>query len=118
MAGANSNKLPTGVVNKAIGIIETQGPTPLSPGVRKHDGGVALCAAAALAHAGLEVSGRPQRITEFHEEILRAKSAEPIRKVFGELGWSTEICDRAVYKNDSLRGAARQAGVIGYLKLL
>ena len=114
----NEEKLPARVLARAIEVIRTQGKTPASPGEKKIGGGVTLCAAAALAHAGLEIAGDTSRLNRFEAEIVTSKSSDSIRTVFQELGWSVELCDHAVAKNDSLQSSQRSAGVIQYLQEL
>lgn len=116
MTIVNTERLPTNVVEEAIHLIRIQGPTPNSPGERRSDGGVALCAAAALACAGLKLAGLSERQGRFEEELVSSESADSIRKVFMELGWSIELCDRAVMKNDHLPQSLRREGVMQYLQ--
>jgi hypothetical protein len=110
--------IPRETIDYASQIIQLQGATPSSPGLMLADGTVVLCAAAALAAAGLEMSEQHERRQRFIEEILANRSSDGIRKVFTELGWPVQVCDRAVAKNDQLPPEERQAGVISYFRSL
>lgn len=103
------------IIDSAKSLISHQGFTPASPGAMKPNGSVAYCAAAALAAAGLEQAGRTDRLVTFNAEIVTTKSSECIRRVFTELGWSEELCSRALILNDSLPLHERTMGVIRYL---
>lgn len=118
MTNLNGEKLPTRVVEEAMQIIRTQGPTPDSPAERKPDGGIALCAAAALASAGLRLEGSAERRQRFEEELLILKSTDPIREVFKELGWSVEVCNKAVIASDSFARSVRRESVLEYFRRL
>lgn len=118
MSDLNMGKLPADVIEHAINIIQAQGPTPNSPGERRGDRGVALCAAAAIASAGLELVGLHQRRVEFEEVLAASKSTEPIRQVFKELGWAVELCNRTVATNDKFNPLVRKEAVIEFLQRL
>jgi hypothetical protein len=118
MTNLNTEKLPANVVEEAIHIIQTQGPTPYTPGERRSDGGIALCAAAALAYAGLTLAGFSERLRQFEEELVASKSVDSIRKVFKELGWSEALCNTTMSKNDGFTPSARRRGVMLYLQNL
>jgi hypothetical protein len=115
MSDLNAEKLPADVLERAIYIIRTQGPTPSSPGERR-DGGVALCAAAAIASAGLELAGLHQRRAEFEEGLVASKSTDPIRQVFEEFGWSVGLCNRTVASNDEFDPRVREESVVKFLR--
>jgi hypothetical protein len=116
MKDSSETRLPADVVERAIQIIETQGPTPVSPAERGQDGVTNLCAAAALAAAGLEVSGRPDRRHELEEELVASKSSEAIRGIFRELGWPMVLCNQTLVMNDSLSQSERREAVTRYLQ--
>ncbi len=118
MSGMERETLPRNVVQQAIQTIKTQGPTPITPGEMRSDGGVALCAAAALAAAGLKHARLPERLKQFEEEIVAAKSKDSIRRVFAELGWPVALCERSMAKNDGFASTVRREGVLQYLQSL
>ncbi len=116
MSEINLSKIPTEVINKAIRIIKDQGETPLSPGKKGKDGKVALCAAAAVASAGLELANYPERKRKFESAIVTTSSSDAIREVFGELGWPVDVCNRMVVMNDSFPEHERSRSVISYFE--
>lgn len=118
MKDSSETRLPADVVERAIRIIQTQGPTPTSPAERGQDGVPTLCAAAALAAAGLEAAGQPDRRHQLEEELVASKSSEPIRGVFKELGWPLGLCNSTLIINDSLPPSERREGVTRYLQKL
>jgi hypothetical protein len=114
MSETITDNLPQDALVEAIRIIKEQGATPTSPGELRN-GRMILCAGAALAAAGLSVTGRHNRRKEFELELVAAsksKSVLPIRQVFMELGWSMDTCDQSIINNDRFADSVRQDGVI------
>ena len=105
-------------IDEAIRIIKTQGQTPESPGELRQNGTISLCTAAALAAAGLELAGNLKRRQQFEEELILTQSSEPIRRMFRELGWSVELCNKAVIANDHFAPSLRSESVTRYLASL
>ena len=110
--------LPAEVVDRAVRLIARQGATPTSPGTRTADGGVALCAGAALAVAGLEIRGEAGEAEAFRDRIAESGSTDDIREVFAEQGWPAAECDAAVIMNDRLSSKRRTAGVLAHFRAL
>lgn len=111
-------RLPTDVVDRAVGLIAQQEITPESPGLKTPDGRVTLCAGAALAVAGLEVRGNLDRAGELREGIDGPGAGDGIRRVFVEQGWSADLCDRIRVLNNRLPPEERTQGVMEYLHTL
>ena len=105
-------------IEEAIRIIQMQGQTPESPGELKQNGKISLCAAAALASAGLELADNLERRRQFEEELIVTHSSEPIRQVFSEFGWSVELCNKTMATNDHFAPSLRSESVTRYLASL
>ena len=118
MENTTRSRLPAAVVNRAIGLIARQEITPESPGSKTPDGRVTLCASAALAVAGLESQGDFDRAGELREGIDGPGAENGIRRVFVELGWSSDLCDRVLHLNNLLPPEERTQGVMEYLHTL
>jgi hypothetical protein len=112
MSQINLSMIPRDVVLEAIRIVKDQGSTPMSPGQKRSDGTTALCAAAALADAGLKAADKSDRSFIFRAAIGVDGSKEPIRQVFLELGWPVETCDEAVIVNDGFPDYMRTDSVV------
>ena len=105
-------------IGRAIDLIQDQGPTPLSPGLRTSDGTVRLCAGAALAAAGLEARQKTGELSDLRETISASSDSECIRIIFSDLGWSRELCDSVILTNDTLEESERDSGVVKFLQSL
>ena len=111
-------RLPAAVVDRAIHLIERQEVTPASFGSKTPDGRVTLCAAAAVAVAGLELQGCHERADELREGITGPGAQDGIRGVFVEQGWSSDLCDHIVIVNARFPPETRTPGVMEYLHTL
>ena len=111
-------RLPAAVVDRAICLIARQESTPESFGSKMPDGRVTLCAAAAVAVAGLELQGCLDRAEELREGITDPGAQDGIRKVFVEQGWSSDLCDHVVIVNARFSPEDRTQGVMKYLHTL
>ena len=111
-------RLPAAVVDRAIQLVGRQEFTPESFGSKTPDGRVTLCAAAAVAVAGLELQGCLGRAEELREGITGSSAQDGIRKVFVEQGWSSDLCDHIVIVNLRFRPEERTQGVMEYLHTL
>ena len=118
MANTTRSCLPAPVVDRAIRLIARQEITPESPGSKTPDGRVTLCAGAALAVAGLEIRGDFERAGELREGIDGPGAEDGIRRVFVELGWSSDLCDRVLLFNNRLPPEERTQGVMEHLDTL
>lgn len=118
MSNTTQPRLPSAVVDRAVGLIARQEVTPESPGLKTPDGRVALCAGAALAVAGLEVRGDFDRAGELREGIDGPGAGDGIRRVFVEQGWSADLCDRVMLLNNRLPPEVRTRGVMEHLHTL
>lgn len=104
------------VIEQAIGILMQQKITPKSPGALTEDGQVTFCAAAALAVAGLQLEGKPDRLNEFCNEIATSESVDSVRNIFVEQGWSVDLCNRVLMLNDKSDPYERTRRVIRCLR--
>ena len=118
MQNAAQSGLPVEAIDRAAGLIAQQDATPKSPGVKTADGGVALCAAAALAVAGLEIRGKVDEAETLRERIAESGSVDDVRKVFAEHDWSAETCEAVLIANDRLPPERRTAGVLAHFRAL
>ena len=118
MENATRPRLPTAVADRAIHLIGRQEFTPESFGSKTPDGRVTLCAAAAVAVAGLEVDGCFDRAEELREGITGPGTQDSIRKVFVEQGWSSDLCAHVMHLNNLLSPEERTQGVMEYLRTL
>lgn len=93
-----------------------QAETPVSPCSVDETGKISLCAAAAVAAGGLELSkGRNARIA-FERDLAASGMRELVYVVFGELGWGTETCSQKMRFNDIQPPDARRTRVLEYLQ--
>ena len=118
MENTTRPRLPAAVVDRAIHLIGRQEFTPESFGSTTPDGRVTLCAAAAVAVAGLELHGCLDRAEELREGITGSGAQDGIRKVFVEQGWSSDLCDHIVIVNFRFPPEERTQGVMEYLHTL
>ena len=118
MSKTTQSRLPSAVVDRAVGLIVRQEVTPESPGLKTPDGRVTLCAGAAVAVAGLEARGDFDRAGELREGIDGPGAEDGIRRVFVEQGWSVDLCDRIRVLNNQLSPSERTQGVMEYLHTL
>ena|SRR5688572_14800778 len=111
-----SNAIGKDVIEAAIDRLRQQPIVPKSPGLRTADGRLCLCAAAALARAGLEMSNRPSRLEDFDQQILL--DGNYLNEVFRALDWSVEFCDRVRADNDQTAETDRRARMVHLLSQL
>ena len=110
---------PHDVVRRAAEIIGTQGPTPTSPGAVGSDGKLRLCAAAALAAAGLELRGGAVARAALETEIASdLADKDVLERAFLKLGWTREACKERLIFNDDCNPFERQERVLAMLEML
>ena len=110
--------IPAPAVHRAIEIINHQGPTPESPGSMTPSGKVTFCAAAALAAAGFELRGEHERLSALKNDIVSSNSITFLQDAFSGLGWSIDLCNSTVRRNNTLIPSQRTQGVTDYLQTL
>jgi hypothetical protein len=88
-------------------IVRSQRGMPVSPCDFDNGGTLRLCAAAALASAGLACTRGPEARTRFEGELARTLRKETVREAFAELGWSVVDCNRRMRQNDGCSAAER-----------
>ena len=110
--------IPTNAFSIAIERLKTQGPTPISPCSENGDGRLLLCAAAAVAAAGFEMSGGRDGREAFESDLREKPEGGRVQAAFRQLGWPIRTCKLIFHYNDSLPAATRQNGVIEYLTSL
>ena len=98
---------------RAAEIIRSQGFTPKSPCSVDEQGSLHLCAAAALAAAGLELHKGVAARSQFEEKIGQLRQSKIVHDAFDELGWDRVVCDRVFQKNDLFSDASRTTAVLG-----
>ena len=104
--------IAAGVFRSAAQIIENQGNTPVSPCEVDPDGSVRLCAAAALAVAGVRLYAGQKSVGLLLEKLVAQPDRNLIRATFARFRWSTEDCDMKMQLNDSLSPAIRRTRIV------
>lgn len=104
-------------IDSAIKRLRQQGPTPFSPCSADNGGEVRLCAAAAVAAAGVELKLGQRARLSFEKALASSGDSEYVRQTYERLGWETSDCDRIFVYNNSLSDRERQDGVISFLQL-
>jgi hypothetical protein len=79
--------IAAGVFRSAAQIIENQGNTPVSPCEVDPDGSVRLCAAAALAVAGVRLYEGQKSVGLLLEKLVAQPDRNLIRATFARFGW-------------------------------
>ena len=103
------------IMQLAIDRINGQGPTPVSPCSVTRQGTIRLCAAAAVASAGLRSTLGCQASDQFEAELAARKDREVVRQAYRRLGWDLQDCDAKMIYNDAQTGNQRRANVIRFL---
>ena len=103
------------ILVRAKSICANQLEMPQSPGTINKQGQISLCAAAAVAAAGLEVQKGFEARREFESKVVKSHSIDVIIDVFDQLGWEREVCEAAIMLNDTTPSAIRRERVISYL---
>jgi hypothetical protein len=103
------------VIEYAVRTLSQQPFVPKSPAARGDDGKVNLCLAAAVAQAGLALSGWRSEADQLPETLVRTNSKDLLRSFFIKLGWSSSDCNERLEFNDNASDATRKAQVLAYL---
>jgi hypothetical protein len=82
------------------------------------DGSVRLCAAAAIALAGLGHFYGPEAAREFEQELTCSRNSVTLDQAFAKLALPQQLCDAVKIYNDSVIGDTRREAVIEYLERL
>lgn len=101
----------TGIDNawarRTLDIARAQEALPDSPGRLSSGGAVALCAAACLAVAGLELHCGAAHAAEFRAEVGATGSKRPVIDAFERLGLGRDACAAVMHMNDRTASANR-----------
>jgi hypothetical protein len=106
------------IIKQAIERLRAQGPTPPSPCAVDSDGSVRLCAAAAVAAAGLNHWYGPDAAREFEQQLARSETSTALDEAFARLALPQTLCDAVRMYNDSVVGSQRREAIIEYLAKL
>lgn len=104
------------VLVRAADIYSSQPEAPKSPGSVDADGRVSLCAAAAVAAAGVEIHDGTFERRRFEHAVVDSDSTEVLVKTFERLGWSADVCARTVGFNDACPTVLRRQAVLWLLE--
>ena len=85
---------------RALDVAREQGTLPDSPGRRSSSGAVALCAAACLAEAGLEVHCGAEQAAALRAEVGATGLKQPVVDAFERLGLGRDACAALMLMND------------------
>jgi hypothetical protein len=102
------------VVALAKKTISDQAAVPESPAVFRADGGIELCTAAAIAHAGYALVS-PERARSFAIRSAQTGSKALIADAFCELGWTRRLAHSVLSKNDGVDSRERKAWSVAFL---
>ena len=92
---------------RALEVARGQAAVPDSPGRRSEDGAVALCAAACVAHAGLELRYGADRAEAFRADVGTTGSKRLVVDAFERLGLDGDACAYTMAVNDRTAPAGR-----------
>ena len=104
------------VLDIAIEKLSSQEYTPTSPCEYSSQGGLQLCAAAAVAVAMEAVAGGDTAANEFGQELGETRDFGLVMNKFEENGVSAELCKKIFQRNDSLPHNSRTEEVIDFLR--
>ena len=96
------NAIPTEILLLAQSKILQQGRTPLSPCQLDDGGSIRLCAAAAVASAGLEREDGAVVAKAFAKDLARTSDMNLVRDIFDRFGWGRSTADQMLQFNDAL----------------
>lgn len=103
------------VLMRAMDIYSTQLESPVSPGRADEHGQVSLCAAAAIAAAGVEMCHGAADRRRFESAVVNSASKDVLFKTFEGLGWDAGVCARTVGFNDACPTDVRRESVLRFL---
>lgn len=96
---------------RAVEIIRAQGYTPMSPCSVDEQGNLHLCAAAAVAAAGLQLYLGEEARLDFEQSLAESHEMAMVEKAFERLGWDKSICNQVLQRNNSFHDAERTSRV-------
>ncbi len=100
---------------RTLDVARTQAALPNSPGRRLSSGAVALCAAACLALAGLEVRYGAEQAAAFRADVGATGSKRPVMEAFERLGLGRDACAAIMHMNDRTSPVDRVAALADLL---
>ena len=100
---------------RTLDVARAQAALPDSPGRHSSSGAVALCAAACLAVAGLEIHYGAEYAAAFRAEVGATGSKRPVMDAFERLGLGRGACAALMHMNDRTAPADRVAALAGLL---
>lgn len=103
------------VLMRAMDIYSMQLESPVSPGKADGSGRVSLCAAAAIAAAGVEACYGAAGRRQFESAVVSSATKDVLFKMFEELGWDTDVCAKTVGYNDACPTEVRKESVLRLL---
>lgn len=115
MREVNESVPAPAVLMRAMDIYSTQFESPVSPGSADESGHVSLCAAAAIAAAGIEARYGAVGRQQFESAVVSSAAKDVLFKTFEELGWDAGVCARTVGYNDACPTEVRRESVLGFL---
>ena len=107
---------PQSIIRRAATLVRQQGETSLSPASKSANGRVALCAAAAIVAAALEVKCSRNARRDFEAKATSLRSPEDLCDYFRGFGWSTKFCEDVIIKNNCLHITSGTDNIVEYLE--
>lgn len=109
--------IPRSTIERAENILIAQPYVPLSPAIKSLSGDIYVCAAAALALAGIERQRGSLAANEFRAKVCSVSSAD-LENTYKELGWEPDTCRAMRECNDIAPHTDRLNAVIRKLEAL